>query len=103
MGKSFPASHLFPSHESFPAQPNAEPICAANRESEGAAHAESVRRWVEGKDAKMKLPDRVYHLAEASNWLSIQRYGLLSANNLFDLAGLRGSDRKQLEWQQRLR
>jgi len=51
----------------------------------------------------MKLPDRVYHLAEASNWLSIQRYGLLSANNLFDLAGLRGSDRKQLEWQQRLR
>ena len=50
----------------------------------------------------MKLPDRVYHLAEASNWLSIQRYGLLSANNLFDLAGLRGSDRKQLEWQQRL-
>jgi uncharacterized protein DUF7002 len=50
----------------------------------------------------MELPDRVYHLAEASNWLSIQRHGLLSANNLFDLAGLLGGDRKQLEWQQRL-
>lgn len=50
----------------------------------------------------MELPNRVYHLAEASNWLSIQRHGLLSANNLFDLAGLRGGDRKQLEWQQRL-
>ncbi|HEX8751359.1 MAG TPA: hypothetical protein VF732_09615 [Nitrospira sp.] len=49
----------------------------------------------------MELPNRVYHLAEASNWLSIQRHGLLSANNLFDLAGLLGGDRKQLEWQQR--
>jgi hypothetical protein len=47
----------------------------------------------------MKLPDRVYHLAEAVNWLLIQRHGLLSANNLFDLADLPPADRKQLEWQ----
>jgi hypothetical protein len=51
---------------------------------------------------QMKLPDRVYHLAEAANWLSIQRNGLLSASNLFDLAAVRGADRKQLELRQRL-
>lgn len=50
----------------------------------------------------MELPDRVYHLAEASNWLSIQRHGLLSASNLFDLAGVFGTVRKQLERRQRL-
>lgn len=50
----------------------------------------------------MELPDRVYHLAEASNWRSIQHLGLLSASNLFDLAGVLGADRKQLEWRQRL-
>ena len=50
----------------------------------------------------MELPDRVYHLAEASNWLSIQRYGLLSASKLLDLAGVLATDRKQLERRQRL-
>lgn len=50
----------------------------------------------------MGLPDRVYHLAEAANWLSIQRHGLLSASNLLDLAGVLGADREQLERGQRL-
>jgi hypothetical protein len=50
----------------------------------------------------MELPDRVYHLAEASNWLSIQRHGLLSASNLLNLAGVRGAGREQLESGQRL-
>jgi hypothetical protein len=48
------------------------------------------------------LPNRVYHLAEASNWLSIQRYGLLSASKLLDLAGVLGAEREQLERRQRL-
>jgi hypothetical protein len=30
----------------------------------------------------MKLPDRIYHLAEASNWPSIERNGLLPARDL---------------------
>jgi hypothetical protein len=50
----------------------------------------------------MELPDHVYHLAEASNWLSIQRHGLLSASNLLDLAGIPRIHRKRLEWRQRL-
>lgn len=31
------------------------------------------------------LPDRVYHLVEASNWPSVQSHGLLSACELFRL------------------
>lgn len=50
----------------------------------------------------MELPNRVYHLAEASNWLSIQRHGLLSASHLLDLAGVLGAGREQLERAQRL-
>lgn len=50
----------------------------------------------------MELPDCVYHLAEASNWPSIQRHGLLSARHLLDLAGVFGADRERLERRQRL-
>ncbi len=49
----------------------------------------------------MKLPDHVYHLAEAANWPSIQRDGLHSASALLDLAGLAGADRARLERTQR--
>lgn len=50
----------------------------------------------------MKLPDRVYHLAEASNWPSIQREGLLSASRLLRAAGLAGASRNRVERVQRL-
>ena len=33
----------------------------------------------------MMIPDRVYHLVEASNWPSVQSHGLLSACELFRL------------------
>jgi hypothetical protein len=44
----------------------------------------------------MKLPNTVYHLAEESNWPSIQRDGLLSASKLLDAAGLARADRARL-------
>ena len=44
----------------------------------------------------------LYHLAEESNLLSIERGGLLSTSQLLDLAGIRGAERGRLEWQQRL-
>lgn len=50
----------------------------------------------------MKLPDRIYHLAEAANWPSIQRHGLLSAGRLMEVAGLIRSDRDRLRRTQRL-
>jgi hypothetical protein len=50
----------------------------------------------------MKLPNTVYHLAEESNWPSIQRDGLLSASKLLDAAGLARADRTRLERAQRL-
>jgi hypothetical protein len=53
-------------------------------------------------DKEMKLPDHVYHLAEAANWTSIQRHGLLSASKLLDEAGLVPIDHNQLERAQRL-
>jgi hypothetical protein len=43
------------------------------------------------------LPPRLYHLADAENWESIQRYGLLSTTALLDLAGITGSDRERVE------
>jgi hypothetical protein len=49
----------------------------------------------------MKLPDRAYHLAEESNWPSIQRHGLLSATRLLRAAGLTGAERRRLERAQR--
>ena len=50
----------------------------------------------------MKLPDRIYHLAEASNWPLIQRNGLLSASRLLRASGLTGADRDRLERAHRL-
>jgi hypothetical protein len=48
------------------------------------------------------LPARlVYHLADAANWASIQRLGLLSASRLMDLAGLTEAQRKRIECAQR--
>ncbi|MGH6961120.1 MAG: DUF7002 family protein [Dongiaceae bacterium] len=41
--------------------------------------------------------DRPYHLAEAVNWPSIERHGLLSARALLDLVGTRGSERARIE------
>lgn len=43
----------------------------------------------------MKL--RVYHIAEADNWPSIERDGLLSARALFERAGARAEDRAAVE------
>ena len=43
----------------------------------------------------MKL--RVYHIAEADNWPSIERDGLLSAQALFERAGARAEDRAAVE------
>jgi hypothetical protein len=56
-----------------------------------------------GQDPTWKgLPARhVYHLADAANWASIQRRGLLSASRLLDLAGLTGAARARIERQQR--
>jgi len=50
----------------------------------------------------VKLPDRIYHLAEASNWPLIQRDGLLSASRLLRASGLAGAHRARLERAQRL-
>jgi hypothetical protein len=47
------------------------------------------------------LPPHVYHLAEAANWPSIRRGGLLSTKTLLDLAGVRGDERDRIERQQR--
>lgn len=47
------------------------------------------------------LPRSIYHLADAVNWPSIQRYGLLSTSALLDLAGVQGSERERIERQQR--
>ena len=50
----------------------------------------------------MNLPDRIYHLAEASNWPLIQRDGLLCANRLLGAAGLVAAGRDRLMREQRL-
>lgn len=50
----------------------------------------------------MRLPDRIYHLVEASNWPLIQRDGLVSASQLLHASGLTGADRDRLERAQRL-
>ena len=52
-------------------------------------------RKVSMAGARVKLPDRIYHLAEASNWPLIQRDGLLSASRLLSAAGLAGLERAQ--------
>lgn len=50
----------------------------------------------------MKLPPRIYHLAEAANWPSILRGSLLSTKALLDMAGVRGDERERIECCQRL-
>jgi hypothetical protein len=47
------------------------------------------------------LPTYIYHLAEAINWPSIQRHGLLSASALMDLVPLSAAERKSFEREQR--
>src|SRR5438132_3550614 len=49
----------------------------------------------------MQLPRRVFHLAEFSNWSSIERHGLMSASELMDAAEVTGARREQLEHSQR--
>jgi hypothetical protein len=49
-----------------------------------------------------RLPERIYHLAESSNWPLIQRDGLLSATRLLAAAGLAPADRERLQRAQRL-
>lgn len=53
--------------------------------------------------AVRRLPRHVYHLAEAANWLSIQRLGLLPAETLVDRSGIRGRMRECLLAEQRKR
>jgi hypothetical protein len=48
------------------------------------------------------LPARhVYHLADAENWPSIQRRGLLSATRLLELSGLSADEQARIEKAQR--
>src|SRR4030095_11415847 len=51
----------------------------------------------------MKFPTRIYHLAEAANWRSIRRSGLLSTKALLDAADVHGKERKRIECSQRLK
>jgi len=51
----------------------------------------------------MKLPERIYHLAEAANWRSIGRSGLLSTKALLDAADVHGKERARIECGQRLK
>jgi hypothetical protein len=51
----------------------------------------------------MKLPRRIYHLAEAANWPSIRRNGLLSTTALLDSAGIHGEERNRIESCQRIK
>ncbi len=44
---------------------------------------------------------RLYHMAEASMWPSIQQHGLLSTSALLDLYDVAGAERAQIEQQRR--
>lgn len=57
---------------------------------------------LEGGMGLRALPARVYHLAEAANWQSIRRSGLLSTTALLDQAGVLGKERERIERSQRL-
>jgi len=68
-----------------------------------------LQRWIKidrcGRRTSMKsraLPQHIYHMAEASNWASIQARGLLPASHLLAKAGLSGVARRRLEREQRL-
>ena len=43
------------------------------------------------------IPAQIFHLAEAANWPSIQRHGLLSTSGLLDLAGVPERKRARFE------
>ena len=49
----------------------------------------------------MRLPTHIYHLAEAANWASIQRHGLLSISTLLDVIALPKDERDRYEQQPR--
>ncbi len=49
----------------------------------------------------IQLPRQLYHLAEADNWPSIERHGLLSTRALLERAGLHGAERTRFEDQWR--
>lgn len=49
----------------------------------------------------MNVRPFVYHLAEAENWPSIQRHGLLSTRALLDRVGMHGSSRAAVEREHR--
>src|SRR5688572_16215597 len=44
---------------------------------------------------------RLYHMAEANSWPSIQRHGLLSTTALLDLFGYTGLEREAIESRRR--
>lgn len=48
-----------------------------------------------------RLPRHIYHLAEAANWPSIQKHGLLPAQALIDRSGIKGRERARLLGEQR--
>jgi hypothetical protein len=52
---------------------------------------------------KQMIPARVFHLVEASNWSSVQRYGLLSACELLKLTGVPPAIRERISTAQRTR
>jgi len=52
-------------------------------------------------DTDVRLPRQLYHLAEADNWPSIERHGLLSTRALLERAGLHGAERARFENQWR--
>ena len=63
------------------------------------AFAGMTESW---RPAVSKLPARhVYHLADAENWPSIQRRGLLSATRLLALSGLGAEEQARIEKAQR--
>lgn len=48
-----------------------------------------------------RLPRYIYHLAEAANWPSIEKHGLLPAQGLIDRSGIKGRARARLLGNQR--
>ncbi len=51
----------------------------------------------------IRLCPRLYHMADAVSWPSIERYGLLSTTALLDLFEINGARRAQLESSRRSR
>lgn len=44
---------------------------------------------------------RLYHMADAQSWESIQKHGLLSTSSLLDLFGVKGREREDIESRRR--